>query len=72
MRNKQVSWKFILCIMGSGMVTCMLILFILYKQRGYLKNTDIIGVIVAFTLSCLILSLTHRFLRQDINKKDSP
>jgi len=66
MRNKEVSWKFMLCIMGSGLVTCMLILFILYKQRGYLKNTEIIGVIVAFTLSCLILFFTHRFFRKDI------
>ena len=54
-----------LFMMGSGLVTCLLILFILYKQRGYLKNTEIIGVIIAFILSCLILVLTHRSFRKN-------
>jgi len=65
MSYKQVSLKFMLFMMGSGLVTCLLILFILYKQRGYLKNTEIIGVIIAFILSCLILVLTHRSFRKN-------
>jgi Na+/melibiose symporter-like transporter len=71
MSYKQVSWKFMLGMMGSGLVTCLLILFMLYKQRGYLKNTEIITVIIVFIVSCLILLLSRLSFQKNFYRKNS-
>ena len=61
-----------LFLMGSGLVPCLLILFILYKQRGYLKHTEIIAVIIAFVLGCLLLILGRRSFQKNFCSEDSP
>ena len=71
MSCKQVSWKFMLFMMGSGLITCLLILFVLYKQRGYLKNTEIIGITIVFILSCLILVLTHLSFQKNMRVENT-
>jgi 4-amino-4-deoxy-L-arabinose transferase-like glycosyltransferase len=71
MSYKQLSWKFMLLMMGSGLLTCLLILFILYKQRGYLTNTEILAVIITFVISCLLLILGRRSFQKNFCKGDS-
>jgi glucan phosphoethanolaminetransferase (alkaline phosphatase superfamily) len=72
MSYKQLSWKFMLLMMCSGLLTCLLILFILYIQQGYLKNSEIISVIIAFILSCLLLILGRRSFQKNFCRDDTP
>lgn len=71
MSYKQLSWKFMLLMMCSGLVICLLILLTLCKQRGFLKNIEIIGVIIAFILSCLLLILGRRSFQKNFCRENS-
>jgi hypothetical protein len=71
MSYKQVSWKFILLMMGSGLLTCILILFVLHRQQGYLKNSEILAVITTFVVSCPLLVLGHISFRKNLCRDDT-
>jgi hypothetical protein len=72
MRNRGMTWRFMLCMMASGLITCLLVLCVLYVQRGYLKRSEIIGATGALVFSCLLLVLAGRSFRKDTPNVNSP
>ncbi|MGD2095336.1 MAG: hypothetical protein PVH77_10050 [Phycisphaerales bacterium] len=60
MPNKGLTWKYILFLMANGLVTCLLVLFVLYKRRGHFSYLDIIAVTFAFVFSCSLLLILSR------------
>jgi hypothetical protein len=64
MANAGIPRRLMLGLMISGVLTCLLILLVLYIERGRLDRKLVIAVAVAYALCCLLLLALNRVAPQ--------
>ena len=73
MANAGIPRRLMLGMMISGTLTCLLVLLVLYVERGHLDRKLVIAVAVAYALCCLLLLALGRVetgTHQDDGKTD--
>jgi len=69
MRYVGLTWKFKMCLMALALALGLLLLYISYTERGYLRAGEITAAIVSFVIACLLIIFCDRSWRKHYERK---
>lgn len=60
MSRRQLTWKYLIYMMVSGLPACGLVLLIIQAQTGRIGSTAIVATIIGYVVCCALLIVFAR------------